>query len=292
MYSCPNHIHLCVHFFWKTYLLGKSRIHIYTTHHILVYFIQKKFLTFLGILPNSCHPMPTRKSSYTNSRSAVPTVPGAARIEWHHWSSWLETFVGSLTLPGSQKAKNVAHPLKKKGGWNFEDVFFWGWTTLKIFCFDVVYPCLLPRQFWSGFKKQIYKQIEFSFGGGVVEVSRVGRCWVPEPFSTQRKNCSWVQWYNTTLFFFVSGYSMIPTFECFPYNPYIWGNYIVNLPYMDPLSLRLCPVILYESNPKPLEFLCFGRVWLGSAWKVETFYVKRSEDPWKSQKWQEKCNMR
>lgn len=163
MHSCPNHTHLCVHFV-KTYLFGKSRIHIYIyiyTPYVGIIFVpQKKFLTFWVYF--QIHVIPCQPKS--------PTLPlGAARIEWHHWSSWLETFVGSLTLPGSQKALRSTPP-QKKGGWNFEDVFFWGGDEqpedVQIFCFDVVYPCLLPRQFWSGFKKRIYKQIEFSFGGG------------------------------------------------------------------------------------------------------------------------------
>jgi len=72
MHSCPNHTHLCVHFV-KTYLFGKSRIHIYM--YIYIYTIcwynlcpPKKVPYILGILPNSCHPMPTKKS-YTPARS-------------------------------------------------------------------------------------------------------------------------------------------------------------------------------------------------------------------------------
>lgn len=116
-------------FFWKTYLFGKSRIHI--QHTIFWYILSKKSFLHFGYTSKFM-------SSYANQKVVLHQlplrcagVPGAARIEWHHWSSWLETFVGSLTLPGSQKAKNVAHPLQKKGGWNFEDVFFLGWTTWR-----------------------------------------------------------------------------------------------------------------------------------------------------------------
>ena len=49
MYSCPNHIHLCVHFFERHIcLVNLVYKNTYTTHHILVYFVQKKVSYIFG----------------------------------------------------------------------------------------------------------------------------------------------------------------------------------------------------------------------------------------------------